>query len=723
MSSAQPVSNLTSGRLLARNTIWNVLGQLLPMAAAVVAIPPLVRALGVARFGVLTLAWVVIGYFSLFDLGIGRALTKLVADKLGANEEHSIPPLAWTSLLLMFLLGVIGGLVTLAISPWLVHRALKVPAELQTETLRGFYLLAVSIPTVTLTSGLRGILEAQQRFRLLNLIRVPMSVFSYGGPVLALPFSSSLVPVIGILVAGRVVGLLAHLAACFHAMPSLRHNLVLQRSIVGPVVKFGGWMTVSNIISPFMVYLDRFLIGALLSVSAVAYYTAPFDMVTRLTVIPMAVAGVLFPAFAVSLVQDPDRTALLLSRSIKFVFLATFPIVLTVMVLAPEGLRVWLGPAFAQNASSVLRWLAAGVFINCLAQLPFALIQGAGRPDITAKVHLTELPVYLAAVWLLTKRLGVEGTAIAWTARVTLDALLLFFFAHRLLPGRPKFLAKVGAATAAAGCFVYFGTLPLNLLPKLLFLALSLLVFGLVSWFWVVELSERDFLFRVAQGASGRARRLLSIFPLMVKLHNTKDNDPDKVVDLALNNPIIQANQVPAELRRFASIVAERQPKAILEVGTCRGGTLLVLCRLSHPDATVISVDLPGGPFGGGYSWFQIPILKAFPVNGQGLHLLRDDSHKTATRHKVTELLGDQKLDLLFIDADHTYEGVRSDFELYSPLVRPGGVIAFHDIAKNQPATEYGVSRLWNEIKGRYRYSEIIGDPDQVGSGLGLLYV
>src|SRR5713101_3045363 len=325
MSVVAPTSPLTSGRLLARNTIWNLFGQLFPMAVAVVAIPPLVRGLGVARFGVLSLAWIVVGYFSLFELGIGRALTKLVADKLGANEEHSIPPLAWTSLLLMFLLGVLGGLVTFAMSPWLVHRALKVPLELQAETLRGFYLLAMSIPIATITSGLRGILEAQQRFRILNLIRIPMSIFSFAGPLLALPFSSSLVSVIGILVVGRVIGLLAHLSACFHAMPLLRRNFVLRRSMVLPVVKLGGWMTVSNVIGPFMVYLDRFLIGALLSASAVAYYTAPFDMITRIWVIPGAMVGVLFPAFAVSLMQDPDRTGVLLSRSIKYIFLAVFP--------------------------------------------------------------------------------------------------------------------------------------------------------------------------------------------------------------------------------------------------------------------------------------------------------------------------------------------------------------------------------------------------------------
>src|SRR5260370_17915901 len=215
MSVANPTSHLTSGRLLARNTIWNLFGQLFPMGAAVVAIPLLVRRLRVARFGCVCLAWIVVGYFSLFELGIGRALTKLVADKLGANEEHSIPPLAWTSLLLLFLLGTLGGLVAFTISPWLVHRALKVPLELQGETLRGFYLLALSIPIVITTSCVRSILEADQRFRILNFIRIPMSIFSFACPLLMLPFSHSLVPAIRMLVAGRIRALVAHLLACF----------------------------------------------------------------------------------------------------------------------------------------------------------------------------------------------------------------------------------------------------------------------------------------------------------------------------------------------------------------------------------------------------------------------------------------------------------------------------------------------------------------------------
>ena len=464
------------------------------MAVAVVAIPPLIRFLGVPRFGVLSLAWVLIGYFSLFDLGLGRALTKIMADKLGARQEQDIPGLAWTSLLLMLALGMVGGMTMLFVSPWLVHSVLKIPGDLQQETLRSFYLLALSLPLVTVTSGLRGILEALQRFRLITLIRLPMSVFSFAGPLLMMPFSRSLPWTMAILILGRLIGCVAHFAACLRVMPALRRKIILERSVVAPVFRFGGWMTVSNIINPILVYADRFVIGALVSVSMITYYTVPFDMVIRLTVIPGAFAGVLFPAFAMSIIDDPARTRLLLLRSAKYIFFAMFPITLITVTLAPEGLHFWLGGFFAENGSAVLRWLAAGVLANSLAHAPFALVQSAGRPDLTAKLHVLELPLYLSAVWVLTKRMGIEGTAIACTARLVLDAVLICLFLDRMLPEVGKFLAKIGAVLSIGLLLLYVGVLPMGLSTKAYFVGISMTGFVLVGWFLVLSPAERMFL-------------------------------------------------------------------------------------------------------------------------------------------------------------------------------------------------------------------------------------
>lgn len=491
----QETINLTSGRVLARSSIWNLLGQLLPMIVAALALPLLIHGLGMERFGVLSLAWVVSGYFSLFDFGVGRALTKLVADKIGANEGQAIPGVVWTSLLLMFALGTAGGLLAAAISPWLVHKALKISSGLQTETLRAFYLLALSIPLITVTSGLRGVLEAQQRFRILTLIRLPMGILSIAGPLLILPFSKSLALVISALLVTRLMGFMAHLLACLKAIPALRQNLSLRPAIAVSVLKFGGWMTISNLISPMMVYMDRFLIGSLLSLGSVAYYTAPLDMVTRLLVVPAGIAGVLFPALALSLAQESPRTALLLGRGEKYVFLAVFPAVLLIVSLAPEGLRLWLGNSFAQNGATALRWLAAGVFLNSLAQIPFVLIQSAGRPDITAKVNLCELPVYVIVVWVLTMRLGIEGTAIAWTGRNALDALMMFFFAQRVMQRGSKALMRIAAATVGGLLLLFCSALFGSLAVRSVILALGLIMFGLITWFHALDDGEKIFLF------------------------------------------------------------------------------------------------------------------------------------------------------------------------------------------------------------------------------------
>lgn len=496
VSAAPPIPSLTSGRLLASNTVWNLLGQLLPMGVAVVAIPPLIRFLGVPRFGVLSLAWIVIGYFSLFDVGLGRALTKLMADKLGAGQEADIPGLVWTSLLLLLLLGIVGGVVMLLASPWLVQRALKIPADLQLETLGSFYVLALSIPLVTVTSGLRGILEALQRFRLITLIRLPLSVFSFAGPLLIVHFSRSLFWVMVALVSGRLAGCVVHLVVCLRVMPALRCKIILQRSVVGPVFRFGGWMTVSHVVNPILVYADRFVIGVLISVSMVAYYTAPFDMVLRLSVIPAAVGGVLFPAFAMSLLSDPARAKLLLLRSVKYIFFAMFPITLIVVTMAPEGLRFWLGNSFAENGTSVLRWLAAGVLVNSLAHAPFALVQGGGRPDLTAKLHLLELPFYLTAVWIFTRRMGIEGTAIACTLRLLLDAVLICLLLDRMLPALGRFLLKISGALAVGLLFLFVGSLPLSFPVRICFVVVAIASFVLVSWFLVLSPAERLFLRR-----------------------------------------------------------------------------------------------------------------------------------------------------------------------------------------------------------------------------------
>ena len=172
---------------------------------AVVCLPMLKRGLGTERLGIMSLAWVLIGYFSLFDLGLSRALTKLVAERIAQRRQSEVASLVWTSLSLMTAVGIVGALLTFLLAPYLVERLLKVPASLSHEALGSFYWLGAAVPVVVLTAGLRGVLEAVQHFRLATAIRVPMGIFTYLGPAALLPFTHSLIPIIAVLVLGRIL--------------------------------------------------------------------------------------------------------------------------------------------------------------------------------------------------------------------------------------------------------------------------------------------------------------------------------------------------------------------------------------------------------------------------------------------------------------------------------------------------------------------------------------
>ncbi|HEY1937180.1 MAG TPA: class I SAM-dependent methyltransferase [Candidatus Angelobacter sp.] len=199
----------------------------------------------------------------------------------------------------------------------------------------------------------------------------------------------------------------------------------------------------------------------------------------------------------------------------------------------------------------------------------------------------------------------------------------------------------------------------------------------------------------------------------------------EDIVDFVLENPFIHPAQVRSEFIQLAGMICNLKPKAALEIGTYGGGTLFAICKLSDPEATIISLDLPNGKWGGGYNSLQRFMFKRFAFGNQKLHFIRDDSHKPESRVKVEANLQGRFLDFLFIDGDHSYHGVKQDFEMYSPLVRSGGLIAFHDIAEHQRIgyQDCEVSRFWEEIKSRLPHKEFIEDRAQGWAGIGVLQV
>jgi O-antigen/teichoic acid export membrane protein len=491
--------NLLSRKALAKNSLINLAGFGLPLLVGLVAMPLTVRGFGVERFGVLTLGWAVIGYFSLFDMGIGRAITQSIAERLGVASARDISRLAWTGLLMMLIFSLIGAVVVASLTPWFVTSILNMPEALREETIAAFILLAGAIPSVVLSAGLAGILTALQRFDLINALRIPIGMMIFLVPLAILPYSKSMAYVCAGLLIIRVLFLVLYMAACFHAFPSLLAHKGIARSEIMGLLSFGGWMTITNIIGPLMVYLDRFVIGAVLTLSAVAYYVTPYEMVTRIWAIPAALVAVLFPAFATTKDSDSSRAINLYSMGGRTILGLLAPIVLVLVVFAEEGLRFWLGEDFAQQSSVVLQWLAIGVFLNSYAQVPFAFIQGVGRADITAKLHLLELPIYITMMFWLLNIHGIIGVAIAWLLRIILDAVFLTVIAHCLVKDIAAASRQIFPMLVSPLALFAIGMMLSDVIGKVFFAGLAFIILIIGAYFFSVTSEEKKAFLKAAQ--------------------------------------------------------------------------------------------------------------------------------------------------------------------------------------------------------------------------------
>jgi cephalosporin hydroxylase len=207
--------------------------------------------------------------------------------------------------------------------------------------------------------------------------------------------------------------------------------------------------------------------------------------------------------------------------------------------------------------------------------------------------------------------------------------------------------------------------------------------------------------------------------------------DPvDVVFRFGVGGVGIAPMQDPSELRKLLALVAQQQPRVVLEIGTARGGTLCAFARVAARDALLVSVDLPGGAFGGGYPRWRAPLYRAFARAEQRIVLLRGDSHAEETLERVRTVLEGRPVDFLFVDGDHSYDGVRRDVELYSPLLRPGAIVALHDIVpqgSNEPdGPEYlvgGVPEYWRELRAQHDTTEeLVADWSQGRFGIGVVH-
>lgn len=415
-----------------KNTLWNLFGSVAPMLVGAVAIPYIYNQIGIERIGILTIIWALIGYFSIFDFGLGRAITQRLASSSNIYTENEKIKIVTTGVLLTLLIGIFGGVFGLTIINFAGLSWINFTKNLEQEIYASFFLACLAIPATTTTVGLRGVLEGGQRFKAVNLLKLVLGLSNFLCPVTSIAiFGSRLDYIVGSLVLARYIVLFGHYLTVKDSIGHDWRKIDFQES--KQLFQFGGWMTLSNVISPLMVVADRFLIANVLGAAVVAYYTIPAEFMIRLLVLPAAITTSLFPVFSNGLSEKNHANSFALyKKSLRVIFLMMGTLVLCTFISANSVLKVWLGPEFAEKSSLVTYILALGILFNSLAQVPHAFIQASGDARSTALIHVFESVLYMPTLFLLIRMHGILGAAFAWMLRALLDLVLLHFRAIRI---------------------------------------------------------------------------------------------------------------------------------------------------------------------------------------------------------------------------------------------------------------------------------------------------
>lgn len=483
------------GQLLARNTLLNVAGQVIPLLVAVVAIPVLVRHLGTGGYGVLSIAFAALGFFGILDLGLGRATVHAVADHLGPEGAGKLPGIVWTSVFALLAVGTAMGAAAAAmvpvVLPWLrMAPALVIPAR------NALWLLCAGLPVLLAGDGLRGVLQAVHRFDLVNYIRGPAASLLFAVAALAAWRGVGVEGVVFLLVLLRAAATVGYLVAVLVVLPAVRAQVRPARNMLRRLFSFGGWVMAANVTGALFTYLERFFIAAVLSVGTLTYYAIPIDLVSRGSVLPASLGSALFPFFSQHSGDPAGRVRAATLRGVRFTVFCMAPLTAFLLACGGEILRLWLGAAFAAASTRVVQVLAVAFFFNAFGFIPYAAIQALDHPAWKAWLDMTLLPIYAVAVWVLLLRTGLVGAAWAKLLFSAVDCGVLFLLAGRLRAVAwrdycsASFLRVAGLGVGVLGASVALPVLGCHGIGLLAAECGVLTLYAILFWYYAADAEE-----------------------------------------------------------------------------------------------------------------------------------------------------------------------------------------------------------------------------------------
>lgn len=396
-------------------------GLLVPTIVSLVTVPLYLRTIGEIRYGLLLLAFSFLGYFGAFDLGLGQAVAQKIARQESIADSNST---FWTSLFISIAIGIIGAIILYFVGTWLFADEIRFPTRLRPEMIAAVPWLAAIVPLASSISVLAGTLQGRQAFVTLT---ASQSIGFVGLQVLPLSMAmlgdTSMPTLLAAAFTGRLLGVIALLSSAAYQLPLHGSPKLLPKTEIVPLIRFGGWVSVSGLVTPLLSIIDRLFVGGIVGVAAVSAYTVPYNVTQRFMFLPSALSTTLFPRFSKS---DNESSQRMLEEGILALIAIQTPLIVLSILLMHPFFNWWIGYNFAFTYYPVAIILLVGVWINGPNYIPHNMLPARGRPDIMAKFYMVELVPFLLMLWAFVIWFGIYGAAIMWALRSTADATFCF---------------------------------------------------------------------------------------------------------------------------------------------------------------------------------------------------------------------------------------------------------------------------------------------------------
>ncbi len=502
METSRPRSHI-----LIRNTLWNFLSQGWFLILAFVTTPYIIHKLGTDAYGVLSIVSVVIGYFGFLDLGLGQAIIKYVSEYYAKKDYDTIRKIISTALVVYFLMGLIGAIVVASLTGLLVTKLLKIPSNLTNISYFVFYIGALGFLINMPLNVFGSIPMALQRFDIANKIKMCFGSLQLllTAFLLYLGYFLKQIVIMNLLVS--MFSIFVYVLVSKKLLTQIRFKPAFDKNMFIKLFKFGGFVALSRITVQISTQINKFIIGVFLPISQLTYYVVPYNLGSKVQMIPGSISTAIFPSFSELNTMNKKKTLKeLYLRSTKYVVIATIPIILVFIIFARKFLYFWIGPEFAQKSTLPLQIITSGYILSCWAYTSVVAAQGLNRPDIPAKFQLGEAFLNVGLCFLLIPRWGIVGAALAWSSyRFILIPLLIFIVSHFLLHISVRQLLNysfVKPLIIGIGIMVlaFFLTALIKSLLSLIltFVLLSMLYF-LIVYFWDLEDMDKNLVLHYAK--------------------------------------------------------------------------------------------------------------------------------------------------------------------------------------------------------------------------------